>query len=102
METACTKDDALLSRAMALCSDAKPGEDGEAIGEPTECALVNFAAKAGPDKTALDAESPRIGEIPFDSDRKMMTTVCRTLSTTKIIFPQYSSVGSIRRENQIR
>ncbi|MBO7763255.1 MAG: cation-translocating P-type ATPase, partial [Clostridia bacterium] len=78
VETACTKDDALLARAMALCSDAKPGEDGQAVGEPTECALVNFAAKAGPDKTALDAESPRIGEIPFDSDRKMMTTVCRT------------------------
>ena len=77
VETACTKDEALLARAMALCSDAKPGEGGDAVGEPTECALVNFAAKVGPDKTALDAAFPRIGEIPFDSDRKMMTTVCR-------------------------
>ena len=77
-ETACTEDDALLARAMALCSDARPGEGGEAVGEPTECALVNFAAKVGPDKNALDAATPRIGEIPFDSDRKMMSTVCRT------------------------
>ncbi len=78
VETACTKDDALLSRAMALCSDAKPGEGGEAVGEPTECALVNFAGKVAEGKTAMDAAAPRIGEIPFDSDRKMMTTVCRT------------------------
>ena len=78
VETACTGAEALLARAMALCSDAKPGENGDAVGEPTECALVNFAGKVGPDKTALDAEFPRIGEIPFDSDRKMMTTVCRT------------------------
>ena len=78
VETACTGDDALLARAMALCSDAKPGENGEAVGEPTECALVNFAGKVAEGKTAMDTASPRIGEIPFDSDRKMMTTVCRT------------------------
>ena len=78
VETACTKNDALLARAMALCSDAKPGEGGEAVGEPTECALVNFAGKVGPDKNALDADFPRVGEIPFDSERKMMSTVCRS------------------------
>ena len=78
VETACTSDDALLARAMALCSDAKPGDNGEAVGEPTECALVNFAGKIGPDKNVLDADQPRIGEIPFDSDRKMMSTVCKT------------------------
>ncbi len=78
VETACTGDDALLARAMALSSDAKPGDNGEAVGEPTECALVNFAGKVAEGKTAMDAAAPRIGEIPFDSDRKMMTTVCRT------------------------
>ena len=77
VETACTENVPLLARAMALSSDAHPGEDGEAIGEPTECALVNYAAKVGPDKNLLDAAEVRIGEIPFDSDRKMMTTVCR-------------------------
>ena len=77
VETAMTEDVTLLARAMALCSDATPGEDGNAIGEPTECALVNYAASVGPDKRILDGTYPRIGEIPFDSERKMMTTVCR-------------------------
>ena len=78
VETALTENEALLARAMALASDATPGEGGDAVGEPTECALVNFAGKVGPDKNELAAASPRIGEIPFDSDRKMMTTVCLT------------------------
>ena len=77
VETAMTGNDARLAKAMALCCDAHPGEDGVAIGEPTECALVNFAATVGPDKDALDASDVRIGEIPFDSERKMMSTVCR-------------------------
>ncbi|MBY4797234.1 cation-translocating P-type ATPase [Collinsella sp. AGMB00827] len=63
---------------MALCSDARfDAELGEAVGEPTECALVNDAAKAG--LTGLDAEHPRVGEIPFDSGRKMMTVVVKML-----------------------
>ena len=61
---------------MALCSDAKWDADkGEAVGEPTECALVNDAAKAG--MTDLDAQRPRIGEAPFDSGRKMMSVVVK-------------------------
>ena len=80
VETAVTEDVALLARAMALCSDATPDDSGNAVGEPTECALVNYAATVGPDKRALDSTYPRIGEIPFDSERKMMTTVCRTES----------------------
>ncbi|MDY2777452.1 MAG: cation-translocating P-type ATPase [Collinsella sp.] len=61
---------------MALCSDAKWDEEkGEAVGEPTECALVNDAAKAG--LVNLDAERPRIGEAPFDSGRKMMSVVVK-------------------------
>ncbi len=63
---------------MALCSDAKwDAEAGEAVGEPTECALVNDAAKAG--LTGLDQEHPRVGEAPFDSGRKMMSVVVETL-----------------------
>ena len=69
-------DEALLERAMALFSDAElDRESGEAVGEPTECALVNDANKAGMPKTKLKEEYPRIGEAPFDSMRKMMTTV---------------------------
>ena len=63
---------------MALCSDATWDEElGEAVGEPTECALVNDAGKAG--LTGLTAEHPRVGEAPFDSGRKMMSVVVETL-----------------------
>ncbi len=67
----------LLCTAMALCSDAE-WEDGAAVGEPTECALVNDAAAAGLLKPVLKEAQPRIGEAPFDSMRKMMSTVHRT------------------------
>ncbi len=70
-------DTALLATAMALCSDAELDEDGSAIGEPTECALVNYAAANGLKKPALKMEQPRVGEAPFDSMRKMMSTLHR-------------------------
>lgn len=66
----------LLATAMSLCSDAEPdSETGEAVGEPTECALVNFATSKGLIKAELSARLPRTGEIPFDSGRKMMSTL---------------------------
>lgn len=68
-------DRALLAKGMCLCSDAELNEDGEAVGEPTECALVNFANKEGFPKGDLKAQYPRIGEAPFDSMRKMMSTL---------------------------
>lgn len=67
---------ALTARAMALCSDAKL-EDGEALGEPTEAALVNWAAKEGLNKNDMERETPRVAEAPFDSGRKMMSTLHR-------------------------
>lgn len=69
-------DKKLLAKAMALCSDAeiKPNEE-EASGEPTEVALVNFAFAEGLPKYELNENYPRIGEAPFDSNRKMMSTV---------------------------
>ncbi|MBD5498890.1 MAG: cation-translocating P-type ATPase [Lachnospiraceae bacterium] len=74
---AVSADETLLAKAMALCSDAEQGENGEAVGEPTECALVNYALQKGMGKDDLKAENVRIGEAPFDSMRKMMTTVHR-------------------------
>jgi len=72
-------DERLLMTAMALCSDAKfDEEEGEAVGEPTECALVNDAAKAGMKGEALYGAYPRVGEAPFDSMRKMMSTIHET------------------------
>ena len=67
----------LLCTAMAQCNDAAL-EEGGAVGEPTEAALVNFAAANGLDKGQLDARQPRCGEAPFDSGRKMMSTLHRT------------------------
>ena len=68
-------DTQLLATAMSLCSDAEEDENGEAVGEPTECALVNWAHGLGLDKDDLKACAPRMGEAPFDSMRKMMSTV---------------------------
>ena len=66
----------LLAQAMALCCDAKIVEgDSEATGEPTECALVNYAEKIGISKTETEERLPRVAEVPFDSGRKMMTTI---------------------------
>ena len=64
----------LLATAMALCSDAAWTEEG-AQGEPTEAALVNFAAETGLKKPLLEEQQPRVAEAPFDSSRKMMSTV---------------------------
>lgn len=68
-------DKALLAKAMALCSDAELNEENNTIGEPTECALVAYALSCGLHKSRLKDEYPRIGEAPFDSMRKMMSTV---------------------------
>ena len=76
-----------LEIAMALCSDAEYDEEaGEAVGEPTECALVNDAAKNGLPKTQLKEEYVRVGEAPFDSMRKMMSTVHKTKENQIIQF----------------
>lgn len=64
-----------LATAMALCSDAYLNEQGKAEGEPTEAALVAFAANAGLPKHELEKTMPRVAEAPFDSSRKMMSTI---------------------------
>ena len=69
-------DKELLANAMSLCSDAEFDVDANtAIGEPTECALVNYAETLGVSKNTQKDIFVRIGEVPFDSSRKMMTTV---------------------------
>ena len=57
-----------------LCNDTKIADDGTLTGDPTETALVDIAFKMGFTKNVYD-EMPRIDEIPFDSERKLMTTV---------------------------
>ena len=64
-----------LLRMSVLANDAVLGTDGQSIGDPTETALIDAGVKHSIDKNALDAELPRVAEIQFDSERKLMTTV---------------------------
>ncbi len=67
----------LLLSAMALNNDSVLGEKGEAIGDPTELALLAASEQAGFGKQDLEAKLPRVAEVPFDSSRKRMTTIHR-------------------------
>lgn len=64
----------LLLKAMAISNDARKGADGRFIGDPTEVALYEAAFSKGFKKEELIEKFPRIAEIPFDSNRKLMTT----------------------------
>lgn len=68
-----------LIKLSALCCDGKveKGENGElvSVGDPTETAIVAAQLNIDVPKSELDATCPRVAEIPFDSDRKLMTTV---------------------------
>ncbi|MDE6156367.1 MAG: calcium-translocating P-type ATPase, PMCA-type, partial [Eubacterium sp.] len=68
----------LLASAMALCCDAELQDDGTIKGEPTEAALVAYANKLEMPKYDLEKSFPRVMEAPFDSMRKMMSTVHKT------------------------
>lgn len=64
-----------LAENMALCTDVNVSDDGDFVGEPTEVALVSYAQSLDLDKNLLLKTSPRVGEAPFDSNRKMMSTI---------------------------
>ncbi|RJX31765.1 MAG: calcium-translocating P-type ATPase, PMCA-type [Oxalobacter sp.] len=66
-----------LFSAMALSNDASSNHSGELTGDPTEIALYQTAQEGGFDKALLQTRSPRVFELPFDSDRKRMTTFHR-------------------------
>ena len=68
-------DEKHLATAMALCTNAEVSDDGKGTGEPDEVALINYAKTLSLPKAELMEEYPRIGEVPFDSGRKMMSTV---------------------------
>ena len=72
------EDENRIAKAMALCSDAKIDEEGAVTGEPTETALVVWADKLEMKNPALRAENHRVAEAPFDSNRKMMSTLHET------------------------
>lgn len=71
-------DEKLLAQGMALCTDVNIDSEGNLVGEPTEAALVAYALSLDMNKNDLLKAAPRVGEAPFDSMRKMMTTVHKT------------------------
>ncbi|HSI23202.1 MAG TPA: cation-translocating P-type ATPase [Methylophilaceae bacterium] len=66
-----------LFEALALNSDATLGKTGDATGDPTEIALLETALEHGADRATLVSAQSRVGEVPFDSERKCMTTLHR-------------------------
>ncbi len=100
-----------LLRLATLCCDGSvifEGSDVKHIGDPTETAIVYAAHKAGMPKDALNQDSPRVAELPFDSDRKLMTTVNKidgkNVVITKGAFDVMASItkaGDIERAAQM-
>ena len=64
----------MLLTALSLCNDTRQGADGTLQGDPTETALFELARQKGYQRELLDKTLPRLAEIPFDSERKLMTT----------------------------
>ena len=94
-----------LLSAMALNSDVFKNEEDEWVGESTELALVKYSLSKNCDKTYLETSYPRIAEIPFDSDRKCMSTLHQTsegiLVITKGAVEMLTQTPDIKNGNEI-
>ncbi len=69
-----------LAEAFTLCTDVQQSDDGTPTGDPTETALVRWAAEQGVDAPTLRGKWPRVGEVAFSSERARMTTVHRIMA----------------------
>lgn len=91
----------LFLAAMALSNDARAGADGM-LGDPTEVSLLIAARDRGFDKKALEGIFPRVAEIPFDSDRKLMTTFHRWKEGQFVSFTKGAVERVLERSTQVR
>lgn len=88
----------MLLKAMVLCNDTKEIAEGEKykyLGDPTETALVAFARDINISKDIYETKHPRVAEVPFDSDRKMMTTINKNEDETGFTIYTKGSIEAI-------
>ncbi len=74
-----------MNLGTTLCNDSEITEEGKELGDPTEVALLHYATKRGIDYKEIREKYDRLSEIPFDSDRKLMSTV-NSISGNSIMF----------------
>jgi Ca2+-transporting ATPase len=91
-----------LLRAMALSNDAADGSAGTILGDPTEVALLLAARAAGVDRAAQAARFPRVAELPFDPERKCMTTVHRDPAGGFVSFTKGAVEAVLERARDVR
>ncbi len=77
----------LFFTALALSNDARLDAAGNVIGDPTEAALFIAARDSGFEKHELETRFPRVAELPFDSERKLMTTFHSIPAEARDLFP---------------
>lgn len=86
----------LLASAMVLASDATL-DDGKATGDPTEIGLLKMAGRLGMDSDRIRRDHPRVDELAFDSDRKMMSTLHESSEKeSKFVIYAKGAVGNLR------
>lgn len=95
-----------LMRLSILCNDST-NIDGKEIGDPTETALINLSDHLGVPASRVRGVYPRLGEIPFDSERKMMSTLHElkdghTMITKGAVDVLIERIKYIRKDNQIK
>lgn len=94
--------DNMLLRVMNFANDTKIDESGRLIGDPTETALVQFGLDHGFDVRDVLKEQPRVAELPFDSDRKLMSTLHKLADEQVLVAVKGAPDQLLKRVTQIQ